>query len=263
MNVILQFDNLSVQYNKAHLALDCVNLAVPQGSILAVVGESGSGKSTLIRAAIDLLPSGGEIVSGRVLYLGDDIARYTPHQMRKLRGNQITMIFQDARSSLNPKRKIGRQFVETLRENSSLSASEARSISTKILGDIGVTNPDRVMGSYTFELSGGMCQQIALAMAISEYTRPKLLLADEPTGSLDATTQAQVIHQMFGYRERFGTSIVLVTHNFSVAAYIADHIAVMRGGRIVEWGKRDSVILDPQNEYTRDLLDAVPRMEVD
>jgi len=262
MDNILQIERLSVRYNKDRPALDQVSLSVPRSSILVIVGESGSGKSTLIRAVIGLLPAGGEIVDGRILFQQKDITHLPPSQMRNLRGNSIAMIFQDARSSLDPRRTIGSQFVESLRSHSRLSVRDARKIAVEALINVSMPNPERVMNAYTVALSGGMCQRIALAMAISEYTQPLLLLADEPTSSLDATIQAQVVRQILGCRERYGVSIVMVTHNFGVAAYMADSIIVMRGGRIVEWGERDQVILHPQDEYTKELLDAVPKVAV-
>ena len=262
MDNILQFDNLRVSYGAENLALDGVSLSVERGSVLVIVGESGSGKSTLIRSVLGLLPPGGAIRSGKILFMGEDLSGLGPAQLRKLRGSRIALIFQDARSSFNPKRKIGSQFIESLRSHTALSVGEARRIALTALADVHMPNPAWVMNAYAFELSGGMCQRVALAMAISEYAQPALLLADEPTSSLDVTIQAQVIRQMLDFRERYGTSIVLVTHNFGVAAYMADHIAVMRGGRLIEWGERDRVILRPQHEYTETLLGAVPRMEV-
>ena len=262
MKSILEINDLSVSYNKNNLALNHVSLSVSQGSILVIVGESGSGKSTLIRSVIQILPPGGKINSGKINFQNDDLIGLKPEQMRRLRGSQIALIFQNARACLNPKRKIGFQFIESLRSHSSLSAKEARRIALAALSDANLPNPERVMDAYAFELSAGMCQRIVFAMAISEYAQPLLLLADEPTSSLDATIQAQVIRQMLDYRERFGTSIIMVTHNFGVAAYMADTIAVMRDGCLVEWGERDDIILHPQCEYTKELLDAVPKLEV-
>ena len=261
--MILQFEDLSIRYNGNKLAVDHVSISVPQGSILVVVGESGSGKSTLIRSVIGLLSPGGEITGGRILFLNEDLYRLKPSQMHTIRGNRIAMVFQDARASLNPRRKIGSQFIESLRSHTSLSVKEARQIAVTALAGVSMPNPERVMDAYTFELSGGMCQRIAMAMVISEFKQPQLLLADEPTSSLDVTIQAQVVRQILGYRERYGTSIVLVTHNFGVAAYMADHIAIMKEGRLVEWGERDQVVFSPQNEYTKKLLAAVPKMEVE
>ena len=261
MDAILHFKNLSIQYNKNTLAVNQVNLSVLRGSILVIVGESGSGKSTLIRSVIGLLPVGGEITTGQILYQNEDLAHIEASQMHMLRGNEIAIVFQDARAHLTPKRKIGSQFIESMRSHSFLSVKEARDIALDALKGVNIPDPARIMDAYAFELSSGMCQRVALAMAISEYSQPKLLLADEPTSSLDVTNQAQMIRQILGYRERFSTSIIMVTHNFGIAAYIADYIAIMRGGRLIEWGERDHVIIDPQNEYTRELLDAVPKME--
>ena len=259
----LKIENLSVCYHYDQPAVDHVSLSLGKHEIMVIAGESGSGKSTLIRAVMGLLPGGGKITDGRVLCEGLDLTRLTSAQLRTLRGNNVAMAFQDARSSLNPKRKIGSQFIESLRSHKPISAKEARGMALSVLADMHLPDPARIMNSYTFELSGGMCQRVALAMAISEYAKPDILLADEPTSTLDVMIQAQVIRQMLSYRERFGTSIILVTHNFGIAAYMADTIAVMRKGRIVEWGTRDQVILDPQNEYTKSLLKAVPTFTAD
>ena len=260
--MVLAFENFSVRYQKSLLAVNDVSLCATRGSILAVVGESGSGKSTLIRSVIGLLPPDGEIVSGRMLFCDENITHPTPSRLHTLRGKEIAMVFQDARASLNPRRKIGSQFIESLRCQERYSVKEATRIALEVLADVRMTDPKRVMDSYSFELSGGMCQRVALAMSISKYVQPKLLLADEPTSSLDVTMQAQMIRRLLEYRDRFGTSIVIVTHNFGVAAYMADYIAVMKGGSLVEWGERDRIILSPHEPYTRRLLDAVPQMEV-
>ncbi|MCL1805206.1 MAG: ABC transporter ATP-binding protein [Clostridiales bacterium] len=257
----LEIDNLTVSYPHGEPAVDHAGFTMAKSEIVVVAGESGSGKSTLIRAVIGLLPGGGRITEGRILCQGLDLTRLPPRQLRALRGRTIALAFQDARSSLDPKRKIGSQFTESLRSHRLLSAAEARRMALRVLADMHLPDPGRIMNSYTFELSGGMCQRIALAMAISEYAKPDILLADEPTSTLDVMLQAQVIRQMLSYRERFGTSIILVTHNFGVAAYMADTIVVMRKGRIVESGSRDQVILDPQHDYTKSLLAAVPTMK--
>ena len=206
---ILQIEDLSVSYNKGEPALKHVSLAVRKGSILVIVGESGSGKSTLIRAVAGLLSAGGEIEGGRILFQQEDITQHGASLMRSIRGSRIAMIFQDARASLNPRRKIGSQFIESLRSSATLSAVDARLIALAALADIHVPDPLHVMNSYPFELSGGMCQRVTMAMAISEFAQPKLLLADEPTSALDVTIQAQIIRRILGYRERFGVSIAI------------------------------------------------------
>ena len=264
METFLEIDGLTVNYQKrggaGGPAVDRVSLKLEKNEILVVVGESGSGKSTLIRAVMGLLPRGGKITEGRILIDGVDLAALEPAILRSLRGRKIAMMFQDARSYLNPRRKIGSQFVESLRGQLRIPAKEARIIALDVLAGMHLPDPARVMDSYTFELSSGMCQRIAFAMAISEYTKPELLLADEPTSALDVMMQAQVIRQILAYRERSGAAVILVTHNIGVAAYVADSIAVMQQGRLVEWGPRDQVILEPGHEYTRALLAAVPKM---
>jgi len=263
MNFILQLYNLSVKYrNKDLPTIENLNLSVRKGSILVIVGESGSGKSTLIRSVIGLLPTGGEIISGQLLFQDKDITKLPYAQARELRGKQIAMIFQDPRAALNPRRKIGSQFVEVLRSHASISFKEARNIALSALADVRMPDPTRVMDSYAFELSGGMCQRVAFAMAISEYIQPSLLLADEPTSALDVMIRAQVVRQILWYRENFGVSIIMVTHDFNIAAFLADQIAVMRDGRLIEWGDRDQIINAPNSEYTKKLLSAAPKMEM-
>ena len=258
MNAFLAIDRLTVRYSQDAPAVDALSLHLAKNEILVVVGESGSGKSTLIRAVMGLLQGNGSIAEGHIYFDGLDLVRLPRAQYRALRGNKIAMVFQDARSHLNPRRKIGSQFVESLRCHMRLPANEARRIALAVLADMHLPDPGRIMDSYAFELSGGMCQRVALAMAISDFSRPELLLADEPTSTLDVMIQEQVIRQILDYRDRYGVSVVMVTHNFGVAAYMADHIAVMHKGRLVEWGTRDQIILEPQDEYTRSLLASVP-----
>ncbi|MDR0469600.1 MAG: ABC transporter ATP-binding protein [Peptococcaceae bacterium] len=258
MTSFLEIKDLTVYYNRNEPAIEHLSLKLEKNEILAVVGESGSGKSTLIRAIMGLLSGGGIITSGHIYFNGKDLVGLSLSQYRSLRGNKIAMVFQDARGCLNPRRKIGSQFIESLRSHVRLSVSDARGIALLVLTDMHLPDPERIMNSYTFELSGGMCQRIALAMAISDFSKPELLLADEPTSTLDVVIQEQVIRQILGYRERYGVSIIIVTHNFGIAAYIADSIAVMHNGRLVEWGARDQVIFEPRHEYTRSLLEAVP-----
>jgi len=262
MSKFLEIDDLTICYRQNQPAVDRVCLSMEKGEILVIAGESGSGKSTLVRGIMGLLPGDGRITGGRILCEGLDLARLKPSEMRALRGGAFAMVFQDPRSCLNPKRKIGAQFIECLRSHRRIPTAEARSMALGILADMRLPDPLRIMEAYTAELSGGMCQRIALAMAISEYARPDLLLADEPTSTLDVMIQAQIIRQILSYRERYGVSIVLVTHNLGIAAFMADFIAVMQKGRVVEWGTRDQVIRDPQHAYTKSLLKASPRMEV-
>lgn len=258
MNV-LELDDLCITYQKSKKAVKHVSFAVPEGKIVAVVGESGSGKSTIIRAAIDLLPAGGAITGGEIRFCGKDIRTLSKEQMRKIRGEEMVMIFQDAGSYLNPRRKIGSQYLETLNAHLSISKEDGKKMAVEMLSRLKLPDPERVMKSYPFQLSGGMRQRVAIAMAMSMH--PKLLLADEPTSALDVTIQAQVVQEMLNLRKELGTAIVIVTHNMGVASRMADYIAVMQHGELMEFGTRDQVINNPQSAYAKHLLSVVPELE--
>lgn len=256
---VLELKDLCVTYQNKNEAVHNVSFAVPEGKIVAIVGESGSGKSTLIRAVIDLLSVEGKISDGEIFFLGEDVRSFTKEQKRAMRGGQMAMIFQDAGAYLNPRRKIGSQYLETMDAHSNLSKEEKRKKAMEMLSRLKLSDPERIMRSYPFQLSGGMQQRVAIAMAMS--MNPKLLLADEPTSALDVTVQAQVVQEMLNMRDEFGTAIIIVTHNMGVASKMADYIAVMRYGELVEYGTREQVIDHPQHEYTKDLLAVVPELE--
>ena len=260
MNV-LEIKDLSILYDEKKEAVKNVSFAVPEGKIVAIVGESGSGKSTIIRGVIDLLPSGGKISHGDVFFDGENMKSFSKEKLRKIRGEQMAMIFQDAWAYMNPRLRIGTQYLETLRAHTTLTKAEATKIALEMLSRLKLQDPERIMKSYPFQLSGGMRQRVAIAMAIS--MKPKLLLADEPTSALDVTVQAQVVQEMLNLRESMGTAIVIVTHNMGVASRMADYIAVMKKGELMEFGTRDQIIHHPQSEYTKMLLSVVPELEGD
>ncbi len=254
----LNVEGLSVAYQDGKRALHDICFSVPEGAIAAVVGESGSGKSTLLRAVLGLLPAGGRVEAGRILFEGEDIGGCSKEQLRHMRGEQIAMIFQNAGEFLNPRRTVGSQYLEMLRYHLPGSRREHRALALSMLAGLKLPDGERIMTSYPFQLSGGMCQRVAIAMAMS--LSPRLLLADEPTSALDVTIQAQVVQEMLQLRKRLGTAIVLVTHNIGLAAHMADYIMVMKGGEQKEFGTREQVIERPSSEYTRYLLDAVPEL---
>lgn len=258
--MLLEIKDLTIKYNNQKTAVDHVSFQVPEKSIVAIVGESGSGKSTIIRSITGLLTAGGTVETGEILFQNKNLIQCNSDEMHCIRGNQISMIFQDGGSYLDNKRKIGYQFIETIRSHLDISKKEAKKIATDMLEKLCLCDADRVMNAYPFMLSGGMCQRVAIAMSMT--MSPKLLLADEPTSALDVTIQAQVVRQMSELRKEFGTTILLVTHNMGVAAYLADYVVVMKSGQLVEWGERDQVINDPQDTYTKQLLAAVPELKV-
>lgn len=251
---MLEIDALTVAYG-AHPALRDFSLHMTAGEIVALVGESGSGKTTAIRSILGLLPPGGSVTEGRILFEGQSLQGLSARQWKALRGKKLSMIFQDSGSMLNPIRTIGSQFREYIRAHSDLSKKDAKMLSTEMLERMGLSDPESILSAYPFQLSGGQRQRVGIAMAMT--FQPKLLLADEPTSALDVTTQAQIVRQMLELRDTYGTAILLVTHNLAVAAYMADRVLVMQNGSIIEQGERES-LLQSQKPYTRQLLQAVP-----
>ena len=224
MKPLLEIKNLNINYKNSIKAVKDVNFTLENNQIISIVGESGSGKSTLIRAILKLIPMGGEIESGNIFFLGKDILSLNKNELNKLRGKDIGMIFQDPNSTMDPIKIIEKQFIEYILEHNNMSKKEAIELAKEYLLKLNLTDVDRVLKSYPFELSGGMKQRVAIAMAMAQS--PRLLLADEPTSALDVTVQAQVIKELKRIRENFKTAIILVTHNMGVASYISDKIAV-------------------------------------
>ena len=259
MNV-LELRDVSIIYQNTKEAVKHVSFAVPEGKIVAIVGESGSGKSTLIRAAIGLLPAGGELASGQILFGEKDMAAMTAEELRHVRGEGMAMIFQNAGDYLNPRRKVCDQYVETLRCHQSMTKKQGYEIAKKMLATLKLPDTKHVMNAYPFQLSGGMKQRVAIAMAMSMH--PKLLLADEPTSALDVTVQAQVLEQLNSLRAEFGTSLMIITHNLGIVARYADSVKIVYGGKIVEEGSVEQIFEDPYHPYTIGLISAVPRLDL-
>lgn len=257
MNGLLDINKLCVSYNETDI-LKNVTISVQRGEILGLVGESGCGKSTLINALIRMLSSGGFISGGRIIFDGIDLLAASEEQMRRLRGARLAVVFQNPGTSLNPTRKIGRQFIETMRSHRQISPRKAYESIMHLLGKLNLEDGERILNSYPFELSGGMNQRVAIALAM--IMQPQLLLADEPTSALDATVQAQVIAEMMRLRDDFGASIVIVTHNIGIIARMADRVGVMYAGQIVEYGDKQAVFHHPRHPYTKALIDAIPRL---
>ena len=256
---VLSVENMNVSF-KSHgqevKAVRGVSFSVDQGEIVGLVGESGSGKTTVIRAVLGLLAGGGKVTEGSITFEGEDLLSYTPEQWRKLRGSDISMIFQDSGAMMNPTRKVGKVFTEYILTHENISKKEAWSKGIAMLERMRLPSPDNIMESYPFQLSGGMRQRVGIAMGMTY--QPKLLLADEPTSALDVTTQAQIVRQMMKLRDDYHTGIIVVTHNLGVAAYMSDYIVVMKNGRMEDQGTREYILKESKNEYTRKLLEAVP-----
>lgn len=233
-------------------------MTLKKGEIASIVGESGSGKTTVIRAVLGLLSGGGKVTEGDILFEGKSLLENTAEEWRNLRGTDMSMIFQDSGAMLNPIRKIGSVFVEYIRTHEKISRKAAWEKGREMLDRMRLPSSDNIMKSYPFQLSGGMRQRVGIAMAMT--FQPKLLLADEPTSALDVTTQAQIVRQMIELREEWGTSIIMVTHNLGVAAYMSDQILVMKEGQIADTGSRDQILKGGRSIYTQELLEAVPSL---
>ena len=257
--MLLDVKNLAVSYAKSPKpTIEGVNFDLDDGEILAIVGESGSGKTTVIRAILNVLPGGGRISSGEITFDGQNLLTLDEKGWRNLRGNQISMIFQDSGNMMNPVHTIGKQFVEYIQVHSDLDKKSAWEMAIDKLELMNLPNPETILNSYTFELSGGMRQRVGIAMAIT--FQPKLLLADEPTSALDVTTQAQIVGELMFITRGSGASMIIVTHNLGVASYLSDKLIVMSGGKVVEAGKTQEIIQNPQHEYTKSLLASVPEI---
>ena len=257
MQELLRIDHLTAGYG-GDAVIEDISISLHTGEVLGIVGESGSGKSTLLKAIAQIRGLSTEIHAGTVSFDTKNLAVLSEGERRRLRGEEIAMVFQYAGASLNPTRQIGTQLVETMRAHTDLSREEIYARAAEVFGGMGFPDVRRILATYPFELSGGMAQRAAIALAV--ILRPQLLLADEPTSALDATIQLQVLDELRALKERTGTAILLITHNIGVVRHIADRVAVMCKGKIVEQGSVDEVLGNPQHPYTRELLAAVPKM---
>lgn len=257
--MLLEFKDVSIAYGKKEPVVRHVSFNLDQGEILAIVGESGSGKTTVIRAIQHVLPGGGHIAEGQVIFEGEDTQKQTPEMHRSLSGTDVSMIFQDSGAMMNPIRPIGIQFREFLAVHGVTDDAKAHDMMIESLHTVRLPDPEQILKSYTFELSGGMRQRVGIAMAMAFH--PKLLLADEPTSALDVTTQATIVKEMMEVRKNLNVAIIIVTHNIGVAAYMADNIMVMKHGEVVEYGKAEDIIYHPKEEYTRILLSSIPSFD--
>ncbi len=241
-------------------AVNGVSFDLARGQALGVVGESGSGKSTLGLSLIQLLDAPGRIAGGEIIFEGRDLTRVSNAEMAALRGRKIGMIFQDPGASLNPVLTVGYQLVETIRRHHRAPPPEARALARDGLVTVGIADPDRVLRAFPFQLSGGMQQRVMIALAMA--SEPDLLILDEPTSALDVTTQAQLLDELESLRERFGMSVIFITHDIALLANFADILLVMYAGQVCELGPREHVIAQPEHPYTRALLNAVERANV-
>jgi peptide/nickel transport system ATP-binding protein/oligopeptide transport system ATP-binding protein len=243
-------------------AVDGVDLDVPRGRTLGIVGESGCGKSMLSLSVMRLVPAPGRVAQGRVLLEGQDLLRLSSAGMRDVRGSKVAMIFQEPMTSLNPVHSVGAQITEAMRAHDrGASASELRDRAIEALKRVRIPSPESRFDDYPHQLSGGMRQRVMIAMALA--CRPQLLIADEPTTALDVTVQAQILDLLRELQAETGMSIILITHDLGVIAEMADEVAVMYAGRVVERATAAELFASPQHPYTLGLLGSIPRLDED
>jgi peptide/nickel transport system permease protein len=260
---LLRVSGLEVEFPVGERTIRAVRGAsfdLGRGETLGIVGESGCGKSVTALSIIGLLDSPGRITGGSILFDGEDLARVPNRRMNQLRGRRLGMIFQNPAASLNPVLSVGYQMTEALRRYGTVAKGDEREVARDALADVGIGDPERVLGQYPFQLSGGMNQRVMIAMAMS--AGPDLLIADEPTTALDVTTQAQILRRLVDLTRDNDTSLILITHDIALVAEYADKVAVMYAGRIVERGPARRVISQPHHPYTKALLESVPRTDL-
>lgn len=257
MEALLSYQSVEVSFNGQAVTHD-VSFSLYAGEILGIVGESGSGKSTLLKAAMGLLGSSGMVTRGDILFGGKNLPDLTESELRSVCGAQIGMIFQDSGAYLCPIRTIGAQIYESMSAHMEITKEQAKDKALALFEKLQFKNGQRIWDSYPFELSGGMNQRAGIAIAM--LMEPKVLLADEPTSALDMAVHKQVVEEMLRLRELFGTAIILVTHDIGVVSAMADTVLVLKQGQVMEYGKAAKVLQTPQNDYTRQLLAAVPRL---
>ena len=255
---VLSVRDLTVTIGR-RAVVDGVGFDLAAGETLALVGESGCGKSLTALALLRLLPGAARLAGGAVTLEGADLLRIDEAAMRCIRGNRASIIFQDPQSSLDPLMPVGDQLVEGIRAHRDLPRAAARAQALAMFNAVGISEPEQRLGQYPFELSGGMCQRVMIAIALA--ARPAVLIADEPTTALDVTIQAQILDLMKGLLRDSGTGILLITHDMGVVAEAADRVAVMYAGRLVETGSADAIFGAPRHPYTALLLKSVPRLD--
>ena len=259
---MLDVQDITVAYSSnAEPTIEGFHLKMKPGEICSIVGESGSGKTTVIRSILGLLPGGGKVTKGDILFEGESLLQYSKKQWRELRGTQISMIFQDPMTSLNPTIKIGEQIAEAiLIHHRKKTKDQVYKKVIELMELVGIERPQERYHAYPYHFSGGMRQRAMIAMALS--CNPKLLIADEPTTALDVTIQAQILQLLKELRAKYHLTIVMITHDLGVVANIADRVAVMYAGDIVEIGTADEIYYDPRHPYTWALLSSMPQMGI-
>ncbi len=242
-------------------ALNGVSFSMDEGEVLGIVGESGSGKSVTAYSVMGLTAYPGKLVGGTIYFNGHQIDKMSEKEMRKIRGNEVSIIFQDPMTSLNPVYTIGDQITEVIRLHTGKSKREAHERAKELLELVGINEPEKRLKQYPHEHSGGMRQRVMIAIALA--CEPKLLIADEPTTALDVTIQAQILELMQELRKKLGMSIIMITHDLGVVASMCEKIAVMYAGHIVEYGTADEIFYEPKHEYTKGLINSIPKLSAE
>ncbi len=261
-NIILSVKDLEVEFTlrgKVLKAIRGVNFDLEEGKSLAIVGESGSGKSVCTKTLLGMLEKNGKITKGTIMYNGLDLAQITTEkEWLNIRGKEIAMVFQDPMTSLNPLKTIGKQIQETVELHRGIKGNDAKEVTLALLRDVGINNVEQRYNQYAFEFSGGMRQRVVIAIALA--CNPKILICDEPTTALDVTIQAQILDLIENLKEKYKLTVVYITHDLGVVAKVADNVAVMYAGDIVEIGTCDEVFYNPKHPYTWALLSSLPQL---
>ena len=242
-------------------AVDGVSFNLDMGKVLGIVGESGSGKSVTAYSILQILTHPGRIVGGSIQFKGQELVGIPEDEMRKVRGNKISIIFQDPMTSLNPVFTIGNQLMEAIILHTNRTREQAEARAVEMLHLVGINEPEKRIHQYAYELSGGMRQRVMIAMALA--CEPDILIADEPTTALDVTIQAQILELMMDLQKKLGMAIIMITHDLGVIANMCDEVIVMYAGRVCERGTADEIFYNPRHEYTRGLLNSIPNIEND
>lgn len=252
--------NFYIKNNKIE-AVRGVDIEIKSGEVLGIVGESGSGKSVLMKSVMRILPPNAQIDSGEVYFKDNNILKLSAKDMRKIKGKEIAMIFQDPMTALNPLKKIGNHIIEVLVRHKGINKRDARKMAIDVLKDVGIPMPDKRIDQYPHEFSGGMRQRVLIAMALA--CNPKLLIADEPTTALDVTIQAQILELLKSLKIKNNMSIILITHDLGVVASLCNRITVMYGGLIMEEGTAEEIFYSSKHPYTKALLNSIPKVQDD
>lgn len=262
MEYTLKIENLKTQFHTRRgvvPAVDDVRIEIPKGKIIGLVGESGCGKSMTAMSVMQLVKKPGKIVDGKIMLMGKNLLEADPAEMRKIRGDDIAMIFQEPMTSLNPVYTVGHQVREAILLHQQVSREEAKNRVLEIFRQVGIPEPEKRYRSYPHQLSGGLRQRVMIGMAM--VCKPELLIADEPTTALDVTIEAQILKLMKQLRDEQGTSILLITHNMGVVAQMCDYVYVMYAGKVMEQGETFELFEHTQHPYTAGLLKSIPRLD--